>query len=157
MDARAHRGWNHVLSIVVATASGLSGRVGPEWTSLAWVIHTIPLLPSNSLDLINRCVGERAVTLRCNRRPLRLLELIARWRILSLGVFVRLARQEFALWSRWSREDRRRRIRQGEYGDSASEGPPELLSDTDEERPWFVSGARLTWVETSNLNDWRLN
>ena len=134
MDARVQRGWGHVLSIVVAAASGLSNRLGPEWISLAWVIHTIPLLPSNSLELNNRCVGEREVTRRCDRRPLRVLEIVARWRILSLGVFVRLARRASALWSRWSREDRRRRVRQREYGDSESEGPPELVSDTDEER-----------------------
>ena len=147
MDARAHRGWNHVLSIVVAAASGLTNRLGPEWTSLAWVIRAIPLLPSNSLELINRCVGERVVTLRCNRRPLRVLEITARWHILSLGVFVRLARQQYALWSRWSREDRRRRIRLGEYGSRATEGPPEPLSDSDERPRFFVRGTGLTWVD----------
>ena len=154
MDARIHRGWNQIVNIVVQVASGLLKRLGPEWTSVDWVIRTIPILPSNALDLINRCVGEREVTRRCDRRPLRVLEIVARWRILLLGVFVRLARRGSALWSRWSRDDRRRSIRQGEYASSESEGPPELISetDTDEERPnFFVRGARFTWVETARV------
>ena len=149
MDARVYRGWNQILN-VVQVASGLLKRVGPEWVSVDWVIRTIPVLPSNALDLVNRCVGERAVTRRCDRRPLRVLEIVARWRILSLRVFVSLARRESALWSRWCRDDRRRRFQQGEYASSESEGPPELISetDTDEERPnFFLRGARLTWVE----------
>ena len=153
MDARVFRGWNQILNIV-QVASGLLRRLGPEWISVEWVIRTIPILPSNALDLISRCVGERGVTRRCDRRPLRVLEIVARWRILSLGVFVSLARRESALWSRWSREDRRRRIRRGEYASSESEGPPESTSepDTDEERPnFFVGGVRFTRVETARV------
>ena len=154
MDARVFRGWNKILDIV-QVASGLLSRLGPEWVSLDWVIRTIPVLPSNALDLVNLCVGERAVTRRCDRRPLRALEIVARWRILSLGAFVSQVRREHALLARWSREDRRRRIRRGEYASSESEGPPELTSETeaDEERPNFYvrstgrMGARLTWVE----------
>ena len=165
MEARIHRGWNQILNIVVQVASGLLKRLGPEWISLDWVIRTIPSLPSNALDLISRCVGERGVTRRCDRRPLRVLEIVARWRILSLGVFVSLARRESALWSKWSQKDRRRRIRRGEYGDhlqqryafplrSELEGPSNLTSepDTDEERPFFFTrDAEFTWVETASV------
>ena len=77
MEARIHRGWNQILNIVVQVASGLLKRLGPEWISLDWVIRTIPSLPSNALDLISRCVGERGVTRRCDRRPLRVLEIVA--------------------------------------------------------------------------------
>ena len=153
MDARVFRGWNKILDIV-QVASGLLSRLGPEWVSLDWVIRTIPDLPSNALDLVSLCVGERAVTRRCGRRPLRALEIIARWRILSLGAFVSQVRREHALLARWSREDRRRGIRRGEYASSEPEGPPELTSETeaDEERPFIVRstgrmGTRLTWVE----------
>ena len=150
MDARVHRGWSQILNIVVQVASGLLKRLGPEWTSVDWVIRTIPVLPSNALDLVNRCVGERAVTRRCDRRPLRVLEIVARWRILSLGVFVRQARREYALLSRWSREDRRRRIRRGEYASVGPEDQPVLASEpeADEERPNFYLSTRLTWVDS---------
>ena len=131
----------------MATAPGLMNRLGPEWTSVTWVIRDLALLPSNSLELIARCVGERVVTLRCSRRPLRVREITARWHILSLGAFVCLARREYSLLSRWSRADRRRRIQLGEYGSSATEGPPEPLSDSDERPRFFVRGTGLTWVD----------
>ena len=149
MDARVFRSWNRIADIV-QVASGLLSRSSPEWFSLDWVIRTIPDLPSNALDLVTLCVGERAVTRRCCRRPLRALEIVARWRVLSLGAFVSQARREHALLARWSREDRRRRIRRGEYASSESEGPPELTSETEadeERRNFYVRGARLTWVE----------
>ena len=133
MDARIHRGWDLLLNSVILAASGLLERLGPVWTSLSWIIDSIPLLPANSLELINKGVGERVVTRRCSRRPSRVLVIVSRWRILSLGVFLCQARRESAPWARLSREDRRRRIRQGEYGSSESEGPPELGSATDEE------------------------
>ena len=149
MDARVFRSWNRIADIV-QVASGLLSRSSPEWFSLDWVIRTIPDLPSNALDLVTLCVGERAVTRRCCRRPLRALEIVARWRVLSLGAFVSQVRREYALLAMWSWEDRRRRIRRGKYASVGPEDQPVLASEpeADEERPNFYLSTRLTWVDS---------
>ena len=133
MECRCLRGWGLFTNAVFLAASGLAEKLGLSWVSLSSATNTSPSLPDNVLRLISLSVGGRSVAQQFSRRPSSVVVIVSPWKILALGTFVRQARPDWALRERLSREETRRRVRRGQFGESVSEGPPELNSDSSDE------------------------